>query len=111
METIKLDLEIRDLSKELVAEGYTTKVDCKNYWDAHGERHYDFKAPTRYKFDRLKKFELYRVKKEYQFKYTGPTVYEFLFLYIDGEKLDVGEITEFRELKTKIKLDVCVGAG
>jgi hypothetical protein len=109
METIQFDVEIKDISKELLTEGYTNKVDCKNYWDAHGKR-LEY-AATQYKFDHPKKFELYRLKREYQYKYTGPTVYEFLLLYIDGEKLDVGEITEFRELKTKIKLDVCVGAG
>lgn len=106
-----LDIPVKEISRKLVAEGYTKKVDCKNYWDAHGERHYDFKAPTQYKFDRPKKFELYRVEREYQFEFTGSSVYEYLFLYIDGEKLDVGEITEFRELKTKINLDCCVGAG
>lgn len=110
MEVIKFDLDIKDISKELIAEGYTNKIDCKNYWDTHGKRLYDFKAPTQYKFDRPKKFELYKVKKEYCYKYTEPCIYEFFFLYIEGEKLDVGEITEFRELKTKIKLDCCVGA-
>jgi hypothetical protein len=111
MEVIKFDFETREISRKLIAEGYTNKVYCKNYWDAHGKRHYDFKAPTQYKFDKPKKFELYRVEIEHQFKYTGTTVFEFLYLYIDGEKLDVGEITEFRELKTKINLDCCVGAG
>ena len=49
--------------------------------------------------------------REYNFKYTGPYPAEFLFLYIDGQQLDVGEIVEFRELKTKLKLTCCIGAG
>jgi hypothetical protein len=34
-----------------------------------------------------------------------------LQLFVDGKKLEIGEITEYRELKTKVKLKVCTGAG
>jgi hypothetical protein len=35
-----------------------------------------------------------------------------LELFVDGERLTgIGEITLFKELKTKIKLECCVGAG
>jgi len=100
----------RDLSRELLCEGYTAKVDCMNFWDSHGKR-IEY-APTQHKFDSPKKFEIWKV--------TGETHYstldyvhqwEYWKLYIDGEQLDVGEIMSYRILKTKIKLDVCVGAG
>ena len=109
MEEIKFDIETKELSRELVAEGYTKRVDCKNYWDSHGTKYWE--GITSYPLEQDRKFELYRVIREYNFKYTGPYPAEFLFLYIDGQQLDVGEIVEFRELKTKLKLTCCIGAG
>lgn len=105
------DLDIKTISRELVCEGYTKKVVCKNYWDSHGKKIWDFTAPTQHTFDFPKKFELYREVREYNFEYVPKQTFEFLFLYIEGQLLDVGEITSFRELKTQIKLEVCVGAG
>ena len=55
--------------------------------------------------------ELYKEVKEYNFEFVPKQTYEFLELYFNGYKLYKGEITLFRELKTKIKLEVCVGAG
>lgn len=111
METMTITgISSRDLTRELLCEGYTTKVDCTNFWDSHGKR-IEY-APTQYKFDRQKKFEIWKV--------TGETTYstidyvhqwEYWKLYINGEQLDVGEIMSYKILKTKIKLDVCVGAG
>ena len=109
MEEIKFEVETKELSRELVAEGYTKRVDCKNYWDSHGNKIWE--ADTSYPLERERKFELYRVVRRYNFEYTGPYDAEFLFLYIDGQLLDVGEIVEFRELKTKLKLTCCIGSG
>lgn len=107
-----LIMKITEISRELVREGYTKKVDCKNYWDSHGKKIWDFVAPTQYAFDRLKKYELYRVKQLWESEYIKPMESEHLELFIEGKRLDdLGEITEFRELKTKLKLDCCVGAG
>lgn len=106
---MSFEIETRDLSTELVIDGYTKKIDCKNYWDSHGRK--INAAPTQYTFNTLKKFELYRVQREYLFKYSSAQTFEFLFLYVDGKLLNVGEITSFRELETGIKLDCCIGAG
>ena len=105
--TIKVDRKL--ISKELLVDGFTAKVDCKNYWDSHGKR-VEY-APTQHKFDRQKKFEIYREVWEYYFDFVPTQTWEFWHLYIDGEKLDLGEITRYEVLKTKLKLDVCVGAG
>ena len=105
--TIKVDRKL--ISKELLVDGFTGKVDCKNYWDSHGKR-VEY-APTQHKFDRQKKFEIYREVWEYYFDFVPTQTWEFWHLYIDGEKLDLGEITRYEVLKTKLKLDVCIGAG
>ena len=105
--TIKVDRKL--ISKELLVDGFTAKVDCKNYWDSHGKR-VEY-APTQHKFDRQKKFEIYREVWEYYFDFVPTQTWEFWHLYIDGEKFDLGEITRYEVLKTKLKLDVCVGAG
>ncbi len=109
MEHKTIDLDIKTISRELVCEGFTKKVECKNYWDSHGTK--VWQADTQHAFDFPKKFELYREVREYNFEYVPKQTFEFLFLYIEGKLLDVGEITEFRELKTKVKLQCCIGAG
>lgn len=111
METMTVTgITSRELSRELLCEGYTSKVDCTNFWDAHGKRIEC--EPTQHKFDRQKKFEIWKVVGETHY----PNIdyvhqWEDWKLYIDGERLDVGELMSYRALKTKLKLDCCVGAG
>ncbi len=109
METIKLDVQTKELSRELLIEGFTKKIDCTRYWDAHGKR--SECEPEQHKFDRPKKFEIIKVITETDFPYTGKYVSEYWHLYINGEELDLGEIMKYEVLKTKLKLDICVGAG
>lgn len=105
-----IDVNMTVISRELVSEGYTKKVECKNYWDYHGKR-VEY-APTQYTFDCEKKYELYREVREYHFECVPTQTWEFLLLYVEGEELkDLGQITYFKPLKTKVKLDCCVGAG
>lgn len=111
METMTITgISSKELSRELLCEGYTAKVECTNFWDSHGKRLEC--APTQYKFDFTKKFEIWKVTGETSYstlEYTHQ--WEYWKLYIDGKELNVGEIMSYRILKTKIKLDVCVGAG
>lgn len=112
METknVTLDITTKELSRELLVEGYTKRIDCKNYWDSHGKR-VEY-APTYYKFDREKKFELFKVVTETYYPSLDLAYKaEWWKLYIDREYYDLGEITGYSVLKTKVKLDVCVGAG
>lgn len=100
----------RELSRELLCEGYIPKVECTNYWDAHGKR-IEY-APTQHKFDSPKKFEIWKVRGETAYSTLDYVhQWEYWHLYIDGKELDVGEIMSYKILKTKIKLDCCVGAG
>ena len=100
----------RELGRKLICEGYTPKVECKNYWDSHGKR-VDY-ADTQHKFDRLKKFEIYEVTGETSYSTINFThQWTYWELFIEGQKLDVGEITSYKVLKTKLKLDCCIGAG
>jgi hypothetical protein len=108
---MEFDTDIKIISRELVAEGFTKRVDCRYYWDSHGNKVWDFQPADSFKYSEPKKFELYREIREYHFEYVPTQIWEFLFLYIDGEKIDVGEIASFEELKTKVKLQCCVGAG
>lgn len=110
MTEVTLDITTKELSRELLAEGFTKKVECKNYWDSHGKR-IEY-APTTHNFDCQKKFEIYKVITETYYPAIDYTYKaEWWKLYIDGELLDLGEITGYNCLKTKLKLDVCVGAG
>lgn len=111
METMTVTgITSRDLSRKLLCEGYTAKVDCTNFWDSHGKRIEC--APTQHKFDRQKKFEIWEVTGETRYSTLDYVhQWEYWKLYIDGKELDVGEIMSYKILKTKIKLDVCVGAG
>jgi hypothetical protein len=104
-------MKTTEISRELVREGYTKRVDVKSYWDSHGKA-IPWKDDKVFKYPEPKKFELYRVKRLWEFETLEPREFEFLYLYIDGEQLtDIGEITCVETLKTKLKLDCCVGAG
>jgi hypothetical protein len=107
-QTIKTNRKL--ISKELLVEGFTKKVECKNYWDSHDTR--IDQADTQLKFDCEKKFEIYKEVYEYYFDFVPTQTWEFWNLYINGQKVeDLGEITSYNALKTKLKLDCCVGAG
>lgn len=111
METETINPKVTQLSRELVREGYTKRIDIKSYWDSHG-RAIPWKEDQIIKYPEFKKFELYRVINLWESDYHRPVELEFLHLYIDGERLtDIGEITCMETLKTKLKLDCCVGAG
>ena len=104
-------MNITETSRELISEGYTKRVDIKAYWDAHGKA-IPWGEDKFFKYSGLKKYELYRVTQLCESEYLKPMEFTSLELFIDGERLkDIGEITQFTELKTKIKLDCCVGAG
>ena len=104
-------MKTTEISRELVSEGYTKRIDTKPYWGHHGKV-VPWGKPQVFEYPEPKKFELYRVKSFWESEYIKPAEFEFLFLYIDGEKLeDIGNITCFEVLNTGLKLDCCVGAG
>lgn len=112
METVKLDITTKEIGRKLLHEGYTKKVECKNFWDSHGTR-VEY-APTQYKFDREKKFEIWEVETETFYPALNHTQrYTDWRILVEGEKLDpnLGWIMEYDHLKTKLKLDCCVGCG
>lgn len=101
----------KELARKLVFEGYTKRVDTKAYWDAHGKV-IPWEGSQVFKYPEQKKYELYEVDYVMEFEYIKPYKYTSLELFIEGERLKgIGEITYFEELKTKLKLDCCVGAG
>lgn len=104
-------MKVTEISRELEREGYTKRIDIKSYWDSHG-RAIPWGGDKAFKYPERKKFELYRVQKKLESEYIQPYEFEELELFIEGERFgDIGQITCFQELKTKIKLDCCVGAG
>lgn len=109
MEGIKLDVKKRELSRKLLTTGYTKKVDCKNYWDSHGTKYWE--ADTSYPLERERKFEIVNVVTEWLFENSSPYITEDWELYIDGQRLSVGEIMGYQVLKTKLKLTCCIGSG
>lgn len=104
-------MTITEISRELVQSGYTKRVDTKPYWDAHGKA-VPWGESQVFTYQKPKKFELYKVAKRLESEYINSYEFDELELFIDGERLrDIGQITCFEELKTKVKLDCCVGAG
>ena len=104
-------MKVTEISRELVQIGYTKRVDVKSYWDAHGKA-IPWEKDQIFKYPELKGYKLYRVQKKMESEYIQPYEFEELELFIEGERLrDIGQITCFQALKTKLKLDCCVGAG
>lgn len=104
-------MKITETSRELIQKGYTKRVDVKAYWDSHGKA-IPWDGDKIFKYPEFKEYELYRVQKKMESEYIQPYEFEELELFIDGERLgDIGQITCFEALKTKLKLDCCVGAG
>ena len=104
-------MEIKEISRQRVYQCYTKKIETKAYWDSHGKA-IPWDGSKKFQYDRLKKVDLYEVKKRLESEYIKPYEFEELEVFVDGERLpDVGQITQFQELKTKVKLDCCVGAG
>ena len=104
-------MKVTEISRELVYQYYASRIDTKAYWDSHGKA-IPWEGSQTFKYDRRKKLDLYRVEKRIESEYIKPYEFEELELFVDGERLtDIGQITQFRELKTKVVLDCCVGAG
>ena len=102
---------ITELSRECVYQCYANRIDTKAYWDSHGKA-IPWDGSQVFKYDRRKKVDLYKVQKRMESEYIKPYCYEEFELFVDGERLSgIGEITQFKELKTKVRLDCCVGAG
>ena len=109
MEAVRLGITTKEVSRTLLHEGFTKKVECKNYWDSHGTRIEC--APTQYTFDREKKFEIWEVVTETYYPSTNYTqTYVDLELVVEGRLLDpdLGRIMSYGHLKTKLKLDCCI---
>ena len=104
-------MKVTEISRKLVREGYTKRVDVKAYWDNHGKA-IPWEGDQIFKYSEPKQFKLYQVERCIESEHSSPLEFTDLELFIDGERLtDIGQITCFEELKTKLKLDCCVGAG
>jgi hypothetical protein len=104
-------MKTTEISRNCVRSGFTKRVDTKAYWDAHGKA-IPWDGSQVFRYPEQKKYELHEVEYRMESEYIKPYEYSVLELFIDGERLtDIGQITYFEELKTKLKLDCCVGAG
>lgn len=112
METVKSDITTKEISRTLLLEGFTKKVECNNYWDVSGTHRKC--APTQYTFDREKEFEIWEVVTETYYPLTNYTqTYVDWKLIVEGRLLDpdLGRIMSYDHLKTKLKLDCCIDYG
>ena len=113
METVNTTcITSKEISRTLLHEGFTKKVECKNYWDSHGTRVEC--TPTQYKFDQEKKFEIWEVVIETHYPFINRTQTSTDWrLVVEGKPLDpnLGWVVGYDHLKTKLKLDCCVGCG
>lgn len=100
-----------ELSRTHAYECYAKRIDVNAYWDSHGKA-IPWDGSQVLKYPEPRKLDLYRVKHRIETDNVKPYEYEDLELFIDGERLKgIGQITCFKELKTKVRLDCCVGAG
>ena len=100
-----------ELSRKKVYECEKKRIDINAYWDSHG-KHIPWDGSQVLKYEEPKKLELYHVRHCIETDNTKPYEYDDLELFIDGKRLrEIGQITCFKELKTKVRLDCCVGAG
>ena len=104
-------MKITEISRTLVYQCEADKIESKAYWDSHGKQ-IPWEGSVKIKYDEKKKIELYRVEQLWESEYLKSMTACHLEFFVDGERLtEIGEITLFKELKTKIKLECCVGAG
>lgn len=106
------DINYKEISSVLLYKGSTKKVECNNYWDSHGTR-VEY-APTQYKFDREKNFEIWEVVTEIHCPSINYTRTRTDWrLMVEGKPLDphLGWVEGYSHLKTKLKLDCCIGCG
>lgn len=104
-------MKTTEISRRCVRTGFTKRVDTKAYWDSHGKA-IPWDGSKIFKYSRSKPYELHEVEYRIESEYAPPYDYSVLELFVEGERLkDIGQITCFEELKTKLKLDCCVGAG
>ena len=112
MKTATLDITTKEISRTLLYEGLTKKIECKNYWDSHGKR-VEY-PPTKFTYDGEKKFEIWEIVRETYYPGIDYTQTSADWkLLVDGKPFDpnLGWIVEYNHLKTKLKLDCCVGCG
>lgn len=106
-----MGIKSTEVSRTLVFEGYTKRIDTNAYWDSHGKA-IPWDGSKTIKYHELKKWELHEVEYMWESEHIKPYKFIQLELFVEGERLTgIGEITSFEELKTKLKLDCCVGAG
>lgn len=106
MEITLFDYKANELSREVLTQGYTKHIDYTEYWYSHGMRsEYE---PTSVVFDKPRKFEIVKTIIEYVFD-DHSMVVEYWDLFVDGELSKTGETMSYEVLKTKLKLDICIG--
>lgn len=104
-------MDIIEISRELIYQCYANRIDTKAYWDSHGKA-IPWDGSQIFKYDRRQKVDVYRVGKRMESEFIKPWEFDELEVFVNGERLtNIGQVTQVTELKTKVKLDCCVGAG
>ena len=110
METVNITgITSKEISRTLLHEGFTKKVECKNYWDSHGTRVEC--TPTQYKFDQEKKFEIWEVVTETHYPSIDRTQIYADWRLVEKKKkkkLKIGRVEGYDHINTKHKIDCCV---
>lgn len=117
IETINYEPKIEVIKKEetVLFRLPEATISASFYWDAHG-RKIPWEGPNGKKSMRLKgkNIEMRRVYKVEKWEYLPkPIETEMWHLYVDGKKVDMGEITSYNisSDRTAVKLKSCMGAG
>jgi hypothetical protein len=99
-----------EVTRRLVYQCEAEQIDVTAYWNHQGE-FIPSGGSQVYKFPKPLAVQLYAVEKSLEEAVDGIQNYKEFDLYVDEEHFEIiGQIINFKDLKTKIQLDCCVGA-
>lgn len=112
---IKIEKEVLSEEKSTLFKLPEAKVSATFYWDAHGHK-VPWEGPNGKKSMNVsgKNIELVKtVKVEKWEDFDKPFTFETWDLYVNGSKVDMGEITSYAisSDRKSVKLKSCMGAG
>jgi hypothetical protein len=109
VETHEIKTTAKVLSRKTLLKGTTKRIEVNKYWDSHGNE-VDWGQDVE-NFDSEKEFEIIEEQVERDFGFSKYTFDEWHIL-VDGKRFDKEfELTGYKNLKTKLVLHACVGAG
>ena len=107
MEVIKVDQEVKEISRKVLWQGDVKKLTVDEYWDSHGHLSYWDKSTT---YNQVS-VRLERVRNEYRFFEGDPEVFDHDELYINNERYRCLDVDGLRGTTDSALARVIIGQG